>query len=71
MKKIYFKSLLILFSTSAFIVGNAQEVDLENIGKKTKEELKKILLKLVEEFRLTQYFIVQMYIAAENHLLIF
>lgn len=37
----YFKSLLILFFTSAFIVGNAQEVDLENLGKRTKEELKK------------------------------
>ena len=42
MKKMYFKSLLILFFTSAFIVGNAQEVDLENLGKRTKEELKKI-----------------------------
>ena len=41
MKKMYFKSLLILFFTSAFIVGNAQEVDLENLGKRTKEELKK------------------------------
>ena len=37
----YFKSLLILFFTSAFIVGNAQEVDLEDLGKRTKEELKK------------------------------
>ena len=63
----YFKSLLILFFTSAFIVGNAQEVDLENLGKRTKE----ILLRLAEAFLQTQYFITLMYIAEENHLPIF
>lgn len=41
MKKIYFKSFLVLFLTSTFILGRAQEMDLENLGKKTMEQLKK------------------------------
>ena len=41
MKKIYFKSVLVLLLTSTFLLSKAQDVDLENIGKKTMEQLKK------------------------------
>ena len=37
----YFKSILVLFLTSAFLLSKAQDVDLENLGKKTMEQLKK------------------------------
>ncbi|CAI8877169.1 hypothetical protein [Chryseobacterium sp. IT-36CA2] len=41
MKKCYVRSIALVFFTSAFTLNNAQEVDLENIGKRTMEELKK------------------------------
>jgi len=41
MKKKYVRSIALVFCTSGFILMNGQEVDLENIGKKTVEELKK------------------------------
>jgi hypothetical protein len=41
MKKMYFKKLLLLFLTQTFMMSYAQEVDLENISKKTKDELQK------------------------------
>ncbi|PWN59125.1 TonB-dependent receptor [Chryseobacterium viscerum] len=41
MKKTYTKSITLLLLISAHTLYNAQEVDLENLGKKTKEELKK------------------------------
>lgn len=37
----YFKKLLLLFLTQTFMMSYAQEVDLENINKRTKEELQK------------------------------
>ncbi|WP_228458700.1 TonB-dependent receptor [Chryseobacterium aureum] len=41
MKKIYIKSAALLLLTSAFTINKAQEVDLENLGKRTMQELKK------------------------------
>ncbi len=41
MKKSYVRSIAFVFFTSACTLANAQEVDLENIGKRTMEELKK------------------------------
>ncbi|RXM53208.1 MULTISPECIES: hypothetical protein [unclassified Chryseobacterium] len=41
MKRIYTKSIVLLLLTSVFTLNKAQEVDLENIGKRTVEELKK------------------------------
>jgi len=41
MKKYYVRSIALVFFTSVFTLNNAQEVDLENIGKRTMEELKK------------------------------
>ncbi|MDN3693613.1 hypothetical protein QWZ06_15615 [Chryseobacterium tructae] len=41
MKRIYTKSTVLLLLTTVFTLSKAQEVDLENLGKRTMEELKK------------------------------